>query len=133
MKLHLAACSERRAELDALAVALEQLGHTVTSRWLAGNRHEEDSEDARFDAQYGLTDILVADAVVLFTEGLNETASRRGGRHVEFGYALRAGKALFIVGPRENIFHELPEVACFADANELLNFLAPPEAREALS
>jgi hypothetical protein len=132
MKLCLAARSKRRAELEDLARSIEQLGHTVISRWLTGYGQENDAT-ARFDAQYDLNDIVVADALVLFTEAPEGTGSLRGGRHVEFGYALHAGKALFIVGPRENVFHELPEVVQFFHADELLNFLASPAVREGLS
>ena len=132
MKIYLAARSKRRAELEDLARSIEQLGHTVTSRWLAGYSQEND-DNARFDAQYDLNDIVVADALVLFTEDPEGTGSLRGGRHVEFGCALHAGKALFIVGPRENIFHELPEVVRFSDAEELFNFLASPAVMEELS
>jgi hypothetical protein len=119
MKLYLAARSDRRVELQALARSIEQLGHVVTSRWLAG-LGREDADNARYD----LTDVVVADALVLFAEAPNRSAPFRGGRHVEFGYALRAGKTMFIVGPRENIFHELPDVRRFSDADELLDFLA---------
>jgi hypothetical protein len=119
MKLYLAARPDRRVELQALARSIEQLGHVVTSRWLAG-LGREDADNARYD----LADVVVADALVLFAEESNSTAPFRGRRDVEFGYALRAGKNLFIVGPRENIFHHLPDVRRFSDADELLDFLA---------
>src|SRR6266540_3464925 len=126
MKLYLAARSDRRVELQELARSIEQLGHIVTSRWLAG-LGQENADNALYD----LTDVVVADALVLFTENPNEAGPLRGGRHVEFGYALHAGKTMFIVGPRENIFHELPEVRQFLDADELLDFLAYPALVEA--
>jgi hypothetical protein len=120
MKLYLASRYDRRIEMAEVAERIEQLGHRVTSRWIAGNGRPN-GESARYD----LTDVLVADGLVLFTE---EPTARvpfaaRGGRHVEFGYALKAGKKVFIVGPRENIFHALPEVVRFPDTGALLEHL----------
>ena len=130
MKLYLAARYDRLAEMAALAEAIEDLGHEVTSRWIEG--HGQPDGDS---ALYDLTDVVVADALVLFTE--EPTAhvpfAARGGRHVEFGYALRAGKRMFIVGPRENIFHELPEVTALPDAPALLEHLARLADEEAWS
>jgi hypothetical protein len=39
----------------------------------------------------------------------------KGGRHVEYGLALGLGKRLIICGPRENIFHTLPQVEHYPD------------------
>lgn len=127
MKLYLAARYDRMAELADIADSIEDLGHEVTARWLEGNGNP-DAESAAYD----LTDVLVADGLVLFTE--EPTASvpfaARGGRHVEFGYALKAGKRMFIVGPTENIFHELDQVARFADVGELLAYLGQASATQ---
>lgn len=125
MKLYLAARYDRRQKLGELAESIEQLGHAVTSRWLNGHG-QEDADSALYD----LTDVVLADGLVLFTESAR-TRGRSGGRHVEFGYALHANKALFIVGPEENIFHGLPQVRRFTDADEFLDFLARPALVEA--
>ena len=42
-----------------------------------------------------------SDAVVVFTD----TPSTTGGRHVEVGIALAHRIPVFIIGPRENVFH----------------------------
>jgi hypothetical protein len=126
MRLYLAARYHRREELGALARSIAELGHQVTSRWLNGFG-QDDADSALYD----LTDVVVADALVLFTEKSARLRAQGGGRHVEFGYALYANKALFLVGPRENIFHQLPQVRRFADADELLDFLARPALAEA--
>ena len=123
MKLYLAARYDRRGELNGIARSIAELGHSVTSRWLAG--HGQGDADS---ALYDLTDVVVADALALFTENPARTRAQSGGRHVEFGYALHANKTLFIVGPGENIFHGLPQVHRFADTEEFLNFLASPAA-----
>lgn len=60
-------------------------------------------------AQEDWDDLLAADIVVSFTEEPRGTNSR-GGRHVEFGAGLALGKRAHVVGPRENVFHCLPDV-----------------------
>ena len=55
-------------------------------------------------ASEDLEDIRRADVVICFTEEPRSNNSR-GGRHVEFGYALGLGKTIVIVGPRENVFY----------------------------
>ncbi|GEM_PF-6660459 len=99
MKLYLAARYERRLELAHYAVLLRQQGHEVTSRWLEDNAHLSLPEQVRMD----LEDLEAAEALVSFTE--EPGVYSRGGRHVEYGYALAQAKQLFVVGPPENIFH----------------------------
>jgi hypothetical protein len=129
MKLYLAARFERRPEMFKLAGRLAELGHVITSGWVASCA-EPDAVAARQD----LVDLLAADSIILFTE--NPVArlpfTARGGRHVKFGIALQARKRLFIVGPRENLFHELPGVLRFPDTESMLRMLdvlAPPRRR----
>lgn len=52
-----------------------------------------------------LAEIRSADIFVLFTEDVSE----RGGKEVEFGFALGRfqGCLLYIVGPKRNVFHQL--------------------------
>ena len=47
---------------------------------------------------------------MLFYSEHPDTATVRGGRHVEFGMALALGKPIFVYGHKENIFHYLPQV-----------------------
>jgi nucleoside 2-deoxyribosyltransferase len=58
-----------------------------------------------------LQDVLSADSIIAFTE--EPRSDGRGGRHVEFGVAVAMGKRLIVVGPRENAFHCLSEVAVY--------------------
>lgn len=87
---------------------LEAQGHEVTSRWLEEdtplNHSMEDvtSDYAAKSARYDLEDIDEADAVLFFSESV---LTPRGGRHVEFGYALAKDKWIYVIGPAENIFH----------------------------
>jgi hypothetical protein len=58
-------------------------------------------------AQTDVSDLLAAEIVVSFTSA---DGGGKGGRHIEFGLGLGLAKTLIIVGPRENVFHTLPEV-----------------------
>jgi hypothetical protein len=63
--------------------------------------------------------LLAAEMVISFTGG-----GGKGGRHVEFGLAVAAGKRLVVIGPRENVFHCLPGVSVVTDIEALIGFLA---------
>lgn len=111
MRAYLASRYTRREELLQYAKVL-QLQHSwvVTSRWLLGH-HERDSTnlaDLQLWAEEDYEDVLSCDTLIAFTE--TDTTYSRGGRHVEFGMALGYGKALIVIGPRENVFHNLPQV-----------------------
>lgn len=133
MRIYLAARYSRRVELCAYRDQLVLDGHTVTSRWLAG-KHQLDSngrpigddgesliEGTGFSAEVAaakmrerfaavdLADVRACSVLVSFTESPTATYGR-GGRHVEFGYALALRKKLIVVGHRENLFHFLPGV-----------------------
>ncbi len=94
MKFYIASRFSRRHEANALAQKLKAQGHEITSRW------------------------VLADAVVSLMELPRNNG--RGGRHVEFGYALGLGKLMFIIGPRETVFHHLDEVRHFDTSEEFL-------------
>lgn len=120
MRIYLASRYSRREELVQYRADLERLGHAVTSRWLNGG-HQIDGrglsmeakreERTRF-ASEDFDDVTASDLVISFTEVPRSTNSR-GGRHVEHGIALGRGLSVWIVGPRENVFHCLPCVRVF--------------------
>jgi hypothetical protein len=104
----------------------------VTSRWIDLHGGDQDTsvtaEVLSATPEVGvrfclddLEDIDMAHVVVSFTgEG------GKGGRHIEYGYALGSGKDLVIIGPRENIFHTHPRArwyptvdAWFASLNDV--------------
>lgn len=123
MKIYLAARYSRNEEMRGVRDVLEGIGHTVTSRWIdchAGKyltsfTPEHLNSDPEYCARLGLHDIEdidAADMVISFTDA---AGGGKGGRHVEFGYALaQPSKRVVLVGPRENIFHTLPRVEHFA-------------------
>jgi len=59
-----------------------------------------------------LQDLHAADAVISFTSA---GGGGKGGRHVEYGLAVGLGKRLVLVGPREHVFHVLPDVEWYPD------------------
>ena len=120
ISVYLPARCSRRLELCAYAETLGSLGFRVTSRWLDGSHQVDDrglsveapaAERERF-ASEDWEDVMRADWCVSFTEPPRSSNSR-GGRHVEFGAALAAGKRCIVIGPRENVFHCLPRVEVY--------------------
>ena len=107
----------RRGELRRYARELRSMGITVTSRWLDGAQESDSNgspEQAMRHAMDDLEDLNLADVLVAFTEGPDPAPNRaRGGRHVEFGYALAKGMRICVVGHRENVFCYLPDVEHF--------------------
>lgn len=98
----------------------------VTSRWIDFHGSpmpvECPPEQLRDDpatcwtyAEADLLDILRADVIVSFT-GLGG----RGGRHVEYGYAIAKGTRLVIVGPREHVFHCHPRAEVYPTWTDFL-------------
>lgn len=122
MNIYLAARFSKRNILQEWQPALEALGHTIVSRWsMRGSDHIKapglseraaDSERLRF-ATEDIEDIEACDCVISLME--EPRSNGRGGRHVEFGYALAKGKRLIIVGERETVFHHLPQVEHYSN------------------
>lgn len=71
-------------------------------------------------------DVSMCDLCISFTE-VPRSDKGRGGRHVEFGVALGMMKRVWIVGPRENIFHWLEDVRQFDTWEECRAALAATE------
>lgn len=130
MKIYLAARYSRHPEMRAYRDDLEDLGHTVTSRWINGHHQMAEAtmftagapEEVNRFALEDLEDLRAADLVINFTE-VPRSGNNRGGRHVEFGMAHALGLGLIIVGHRENVFHYLPEVVFYPSWEEALKDL----------
>ena len=129
MKVYLAARFSRRDELEQEArPVFEAAGWTVISRWhreqtsapIDGAMANHSAADNAEYAQRDLEDVQACDALVLFTEA-PESAWPRGARHVEYGYALALGKSVYLIGPRENVFHWLlPDSAVSVSVDALI-------------
>jgi hypothetical protein len=98
MKIYLAARYSRNSEMRGVRDVLTALGHEVTSRWidchtgkyLTSFTPKHLNNDPEYCARLGLhdlEDVDDADAVISFTD---TAGGGKGGRHVEFGYALAA-------------------------------------------
>jgi hypothetical protein len=132
-KVYLAARYSRHPEMQGVRDVLTALGYEVTSRWI--DQHGGDvlesfvasklNDDPEHCARYGvvdLEDMAAADTVVSFT---STDGGGKGGRHVEFGWGLAAGKRMIVVGPREHIFHTLPGVEHYENWSRFVMALAP--------
>lgn len=130
MKIYIAARFSRRPECNALAHQLKALGHTITSRWVKPDsdhvmptglsQQAADAERMRFAVE-DEQDVWACDAMVSLMEEPRNNS--RGGRHVEFGMALGLMKRMFIIGPRETVFHHLPSVEHFNTVEEFLDHI----------
>lgn len=114
MRIYLAAPFTAQDRMKGVRDVLTAIGHEVTSTWIdlaeIGEATDFDPVRCAPHAASDMADLLRADAVAVFTEyGLSTT----GGQHVETGMALAAGKRVFVIGPRRNIFHTLPQVEFF--------------------
>lgn len=132
MKLYLGARYTRKDEARGLAETLVRNGFEVTATWF----YEPDSSTVQLDevekttliayAKRDIAEINAADVFVLMSDGPREKHPR-GGKHVEFGYALGKGKPVIVFGPVENIFHHLPDVRvveCFGALIQALHDVA---------
>ena len=133
MRVYLASRYSRKNEISKLVPVFGAHGISVGSRWL----HEAESPDCKLSdfssefcrevAEVDLEDIEMCDAMVFFSED-PLIGTPRGGRHVEFGYALALRKEIYTVGLLENVFHYLPTVTSFSKVEEALNYLVERNA-----
>ncbi len=121
MNVYLAHNFDARFLLRETAVPfLESRGHFVTSRWIKDEHHAESSAESMAVAD--LEDIDAASTLILYVEQFGERPGR--GKWIEFGYALRAGKRIILVGgDRKCVFTNLPNlrrVQTIAEAEPLI-------------
>lgn len=129
MKVYLASRYSRHVEMQGYRDELAEHGIEVTSRWINGGHEWVNVPDEDMPVSVGedfaiedLEDLIAADVVVNFTEPPKASPSR-GGRHVEFGYALGQGMEIVVVGHRENVFHCLAQVVFCETWDEAKNWL----------
>lgn len=116
-RVYLAGPFSARESIAAHIADLRAIGYECRTRWLDGGHQPPDpsmpfvepdpfAAPSRFAGE-DLEDIEVADLLIMFTPAaLGSTGGRRGGRHVETGYAMALRKPVVIVGQAENVFHE---------------------------
>lgn len=134
MKIYLAAPFTTQDRMRGVRDVLTALGHDVTSSWIdldeIGEATDFDPSRCAPHAAADTADLLRADAVAVFTDCGQSTT---GGMHVETGIALAAGRQIFLVGPRRNIFHTLPRVEHYPDWSRLVMALTPAQFAAAVS
>lgn len=129
--VYLAARYSRHEEMQGVRDVLVALGCTVTSRWIdchggqlttsyAPEQLNKRPEECGVLGQHDVEDLLAAETVISFT---SRDGGGKGGRHVEHGIAIGAGKRIIVVGYRENIFHTLPKVEFFPSWPHLVRAL----------
>ena len=109
----------RIEEMQAIAADLTELGHDVCSSWVKGEHKALDNK-ATFEqlqrwCNIDIKDLEQASLIIAFTEQPGNSHAR-GGRHVEYGYALAFAQNaphhvwLHVVGHRENMHYCAPEI-----------------------
>ncbi len=132
-KIYLAARYDHLTLMQHYRDVLRLAGFDVQARWVDGEHElkdpglnqkwvsgkgdtepEQSIEERRRFALDDWEDVIAADWVIAFTEKPG-SGSTRGGRHVELGIALGLRKRVTVIGPRENVFHYLPQIEIFPD------------------
>lgn len=129
LKLYLASRYDRRPEMAIWKNILEQAGFETTSRWVTQHSESSNEEDLDRYADEDEADIDRADAIMAFTETPFSVPST-GGRHYELGYAKKAGKQIFIIGPREHVFIRKSTMMIFSNLAEFLTWYVRQERHE---
>lgn len=118
-KVYLAAMYQWMDRMKVEREKFHAAGYEVTAQWI-DNGEESEAIVTRHDAaQMDLNDIDRADIFVLFTLD-HGTMFSSGGRMVELGYAMARGKAVFIIGDRENVFCHHDTVTVCRDVQDAL-------------
>ena len=126
MKIYLAAAFSRQEEIKQVALRLESKGLEITSRWL--DVKKERLENAFMDVE----DVRRSDFLVRFTDDMfhsdvwssnNEAYVPArlisGARHFETGLAWERGIPIIVVGGKQNIFDEFPNITHVSSVSEL--------------
>ena len=124
--IYLSAPYPRRNELIRYTEELKAQGHRITSNWVYGDEDlvplehrqlwttdigTDDDVDphAQPIAIQDYEELKQANTLIFFSQKPSNPAPR-GSRHVEFGMAYSLGLQIFVIGPRENLFHTMPEI-----------------------
>ncbi|MBW6523473.1 Lar family restriction alleviation protein [Sphingomonas sp. RHCKR47] len=126
-RVYLASRFSRRHECHALAQVLKAAGHSIASEWVQADQESvpvvgpSDTAAPEYREYWGKLDLQnVRDCDWLISLQEPERSGGRGGRHVEFGIAAALNKRLTIIGPRETVFHHLPNVEHFDTVEALV-------------
>lgn len=106
MRIYLASNWDSKKRMAGLRDQIEATtSHNVCARWLDEqsnqNFQELEPDMAALNAYRDLGEICTVDLLIIDTAEESNT----GGREVEYGFALGAGRPVWVVGPDRNIFH----------------------------
>lgn len=121
--VYIAAKYSAKKEVEDFASYVNRLGAVkVVSTWHKSTVPEKDLSDpteafgfqtdpvgSKKYAIKDLEEIDRSDVLVFYAEDANNQPPK-GGRHVEFGYALAMKKTIIVIGERENVFHTMVTV-----------------------
>ncbi len=118
MKIYLASGFHYRFVLRKVAEKLEAQGHAVVSSWIWIDERPDRGSAlyeafAKRVAARNRFELQEAEALIVDSWGIS--TQNHGGVHTELGIALALHKAIYLVGPRSNTFHWLPEITQFMD------------------
>ncbi len=132
MQFYLASRWENKKVLGEHRKRIQELGHTVCARWLDsdGQRPKVNSPEWSSYAEYwqaiNLEDIDACE--VMLVDLSCDMRWSTGGTFVEFGYALRAHKEIWVVGHRPNVFFQNPELMFYPNWDKVYRALGAPES-----
>ena len=131
MKVYLAAAFSRKNEILQVAHQLEEIGVTVTSRWLT-EQHAASTDTSKSAflaerAQIDLDDIDRADVLVRFSDDLSAPTVpshlATGSRMGEMMHARANHKTIIVVGGHQCVFDYLPDVSHVRTVDDLIRWL----------
>lgn len=103
-KVYIAASYPRKAEAAEYARQYAGKGYTVVSKWHdLEEGYDKGEESLVVAAKRDLKNLMSCDVFVCLTG--DKLSS--GGRHTELGVAIALKKVIYIIGPRESVFHRL--------------------------
>jgi len=107
-RVYIAGPFDKKEELREIAEKVQQEGHSIASKWLWRDETDMTLEEV---AKVDIMDVAMCNVFVACTEPPGSGYST-GGRHFEAGWIynnIRAERQeLYLLGPAENIFYNLP-------------------------
>lgn len=114
--VYIAGRYSRRQEFVTVAELLKEHGFEIVSQWVFGG---EDGKSLEEIARMDYDDCAKAGIVLSYTED-PQVEHRQGARHAEFMQGYILGSACCLIGPREIIFHHLPDVHQYDTLSEFI-------------
>lgn len=129
MKIYIAATFSEQKRIRKYKEQLIQMGHSVLSTWLEEQLRPAEISDEQFNRKMAAKDLQEINACDCFILDLN-APSLTLGKAVEYGFALKSHKLLYIVGPpvSNSIFLLLADMR-FEDWDELFRYFRKNHAQ----